>query len=83
MKVFSLETFEEMLATPDMPKPKPGETPGLRFSSQCCANAPMYGVYMKDSGKVTLICVNCGQATAQILVARSLIVLPRGNGKVG
>lgn len=77
MNTVGVELLEEKLA--DAPKGPAGENPAMLLS-HCHQNAPSQVFYEKGSGKLSLRCTLCGEVYMQVLVARSMIVLPRGNG---
>jgi len=73
--VLALEQLEEATT-------RDGKPGAVRLASRC-HDAPLFAIYPHGHGRLVLVCAWCGQATAEIPVARSLIVLPRGNGMGG
>lgn len=71
----ALEQLDELSA----PDPQAPGFAGVRMLS-VCHQAPVFAVYVYKSGKLGLQCAWCGEIRTEILVARSLIHLPRGNG---
>ena len=76
----SLEELEGMVKQVPIER---GQKPGLVISSACHNGAPVYPVYVKDSGELALMCTYCRNIFAAVPVARATIVLPRGNGMGG
>lgn len=69
-KILSREELDEVTSG----KPQtPAGIPGVRMLSPC-HQAPLFAVYLHNSGKLLLQCAWCGQAPVGILVGRASIL---------